>query len=197
MVPLAIDAAREDLLTYLSFDSLRAVSLHTCMHEHRQFMRAGFAGLHKQVEIEVYPPLVREHTTVIPIRWTPTGWSRSLFPTLKAEIELAPIDENTSRLALAGHYQPPLGHFGEELDHFALHHVARATARRFLSNLALAMVATKQAPRDELDPAGSELATAQAEFAPAVAPHTTTASPDLAAPSKVTSIGARRRRRSA
>jgi hypothetical protein len=96
-------------------------------------VRAGFAGLTKTIEVHAMPSRVRDGVTVVPLRWSATGPTGDMFPTLDANLEITPLDPHRSRVALVGSYRPPLGPMGTVLDQTALRHAARATIRHWLA----------------------------------------------------------------
>ena len=55
---------------------------------------------------------------------------------LDADLTMAPAGERVTVLTLAGTYRPPLGTVGAALDRAILHHVASATIRAFLAQMA-------------------------------------------------------------
>ncbi len=139
MLPVAV--AQERLLAFLQVDGLQSASADAFSKGQVLLMRAGFAGLSKQVNVQNLPPYPRGETTVVPIRWVATGPMADLFPPLDANLELDPAEGGTSRLALRGIYRPPLGRIGATLDRFVLHRAARATADDFLSQVSRAILA--------------------------------------------------------
>ena len=132
-VPVA--EAREGLLAVLRRDGLQTVSVDAFSAGQSLLVRAGFAGLSKQVAVQYLPAYRRGDTTVIPIRWVATGPAADLFPPLDANLELDPAGGGTSRLTLRGCYRTPLGRIGAGLDQLVLHQAARATVRRFLAQM--------------------------------------------------------------
>ena len=90
---------------------------------------------HRPVEVEVRPALRLSGRTVLPIAWHSADreW---LFPTLEADLELAPLSDRTTQIALTGRYSPPLGSVGRAVDRAVLHRVAEATVRDFVDRVA-------------------------------------------------------------
>ena len=70
----------------------------------------------------------------IPIRWQATGPS-GLFPVLDGELELAPLGEHRTQLAISASYTPPLDGFGAMADRALLHRVAESTVKGFLDQV--------------------------------------------------------------
>ena len=93
------------------------------------------ALLAKRVEVRLGP--VRRHgeVTLLAFSWHATG-PGSLFPALDADLEVSPLGEERSELALHGRYEAPGGSLGRSVDRLLLHRLADATIRAFLSNLA-------------------------------------------------------------
>jgi hypothetical protein len=102
-------------------------------------MRAGVAGISKQVAVQTLEPSVRPGRVLVPMRWIATGRSGDLFPALDGNLELLERPDGGTELHLVGSYQPPLGRTGEVLDQLLLHRVARRTLESFLGRLASAM----------------------------------------------------------
>ena len=100
--------------------------------------------LAKQVEVRLGP--VRRHgeVTLIAFTWSATG-PGSLFPALDADLEVSPLGEERSEVALHGRYDPPGGGVGRGMDRLLLNRLANATVRAFLSNLAERLAETAAA----------------------------------------------------
>jgi hypothetical protein len=60
----------------------------------------------------------------------------SLFPTVDAEFEVAPLGSERTQLGLSAQYEPPLGWFGRGMDRVLLHRVAEAAAKDFVDSAA-------------------------------------------------------------
>lgn len=105
-------------------------------------IRLGPQGTHgaftKKVEVHLGQPVARDAATLIPLTWHATG-ATALFPVFSGDIEIAAIGPAESQLSIWGQYDPPLGTIGEALDRFGLHHVAEASVRTFLLELAAAV----------------------------------------------------------
>ena len=109
----------------------------------------GPAWLGKTVDVRLGSVESAGGTLVIPLAWEATGPS-GLFPRLEGELRVVPIDPDRSELSLAGHYRPPLGRAGLVLDEVLLIHVARATVRSFLRQVAWALEETARCQPVEL-----------------------------------------------
>jgi hypothetical protein len=96
-------------------------------------------GASKLVRVSLLDPVYRGEAMRLGLRWEATGVTGGLFPVLDADISLTPAGEETTRLALAGVYRPPLGRFGAGLDRVILNQVATATIRVLLRSVADAL----------------------------------------------------------
>jgi hypothetical protein len=93
----------------------------------------------RRVEIELGAPVHTSGKTVLPLRWTPTGAS-GLFPSLEADLEVAPLSSNRTQLAMSARYAPPLGPIGHAIDRAILYRVAEATLKDFLDRVGDALM---------------------------------------------------------
>jgi hypothetical protein len=93
----------------------------------------GPAGrrLEKRVQIELGQPFRLASKSVLPMAWHATR-AHAIFPSLEADIEVAPIGENRTQLSVSARYRPPLGPIGRALDRTLLHRVAEATIKDFV-----------------------------------------------------------------
>jgi len=117
-------------------------------------MRAGVAGLSKQIAVQALEPSHRPGRVVIPMRWVATGRGGDLFPALDGNLELLARPDGDTDLHLVGSYEAPLGRAGEVLDQLVMHRVARHTLESFVRRIAEAIgdVQPGPAPRPHLDP---------------------------------------------
>ncbi|MDF2742413.1 MAG: hypothetical protein K0S88_3783 [Actinomycetia bacterium] len=76
--------------------------------------------------------------TSVPLTWEPVGLE-GLLPRLDANIELGPLGEDRTQLAISARYQPPLGVVGHAIDRVLLHRVAEATLKDFLDRVGQAI----------------------------------------------------------
>ena len=104
---------------------------------------SGPLRIGKRVHVDVGPPRCRGETIIIPVSWCATGATR-LFPTMEADLEIAPFGASTV-LTLMGRYEPPLGAIGRGLDRMFMHRVAAASVRAFLQRVAATLLATAAA----------------------------------------------------
>jgi hypothetical protein len=73
-----------------------------------------------------------------PLTWEPVGLE-GLLPRLDANIELGPLGEDRTQLAISARYRPPLGVVGHAIDRVLLHRVAEATLKDFLDRVGQAI----------------------------------------------------------
>lgn len=92
-------------------------------------------GFAKEVEIEIGTAEIHRTGIAYPITWTATG-AEILFPKLNAELLLAHVGKNLTRLAIEGTYEPPLGFVGKVADRAVLGRYADAAVRNWLDRLA-------------------------------------------------------------
>lgn len=102
--------------------------------------RAGFAGLSKEVAVQLLAPYDRHGTLVVAFSWEATGAFGDLFPVLDANLEVSGDSTGDTNLTLIGSYRPPAGRLGETLDKYLLNQVAESTARSFLRHLQRALL---------------------------------------------------------
>lgn len=95
-------------------------------------------GFAKEVEVEIGTAEIHRTGIAYPITWTATG-AEVLFPRLNAELLLAHVGKNLTRLAIEGTYEPPLGVVGKVADRALLGRFADATVRNWLDRLAEAL----------------------------------------------------------
>ncbi len=96
--------------------------------------------IEKQVELELEEPLRISSKTILPIAWRATGAER-LFPSLDADIEVAPLGPSRTQLSISARYRPPLGALGRAIDRALLHRVAEATVKDFLDSVGESLLA--------------------------------------------------------
>jgi hypothetical protein len=109
----------------------------------RLLTEVGFGELwrvDRTVEIRFSPPIRLSSKTILPIRWASAG-AAALFPTLDADIEVAPLGPRRTQLSLNARYRPPLGAVGRTIDRALLHRVAEATMKDFVGRLGAALEA--------------------------------------------------------
>jgi hypothetical protein len=55
---------------------------------------------------------------------------------MDADLEVAPLGDGLTQLAISARYEPPLGALGRAIDRAVLHRVAEATIKDFLDRVA-------------------------------------------------------------
>ncbi|HET6790011.1 MAG TPA: hypothetical protein VFI35_00310 [Actinomycetota bacterium] len=84
--------------------------------------------------------------TVFPLRWASTG-AAGLFPSLDADLEVAPLGPGRTQLSMSARYVPPFGPVGRAVDRAVLSRVAEATLKDFLDRVAETILEKWDAPR--------------------------------------------------
>jgi hypothetical protein len=84
--------------------------------------------------------------TVFPLRWTSSG-AAGLFPSLEADLEVAPLGPGRTQLAMSARYVPPFSSVGRAVDRAVLSRVAEATLKDFLDRVAATILEKWDAPR--------------------------------------------------
>jgi hypothetical protein len=101
----------------------------------------------RTVAIRFGQPVRMPSKTVIPIRWEASGAS-GLFPSLDADIEIAPLGPDRTQLAMSARYVPPLGALGRAIDRALLFRVAEATLKDFLDRVGEAVLRKESTTED-------------------------------------------------
>jgi hypothetical protein len=96
------------------------------------------AGFRRRVSLRLGEPVRFPSMTSVPLTWEPVGLE-GLLPRLDANIELGPLGEDRTQLAISARYQPPLGVAGHAIDRVLLHRVAEATLKDFLDRVGQAI----------------------------------------------------------
>lgn len=91
--------------------------------------------LEKQVEITIGGPFRLASKSVLPITWKATG-VHAIFPSLEADVEVAPLGASRTQLSVSARYHPPLGLVGRAIDRTLLHRIAEATLKDFMDRAA-------------------------------------------------------------
>ena len=94
----------------------------------------------RTVTVEFGSPMTMPTKTVLPLRWTATGVS-GVFPSLDADLEIAPLGPDRTQLAMSARYVPPLGVIGRVVDRAVLFRVAEATIKDFLDRVRESLLA--------------------------------------------------------
>ena len=104
----------------------------------RRMTEVGFGDavrVERPVIVTMGPPIRMSFKTLVPISWRPSS-TEALLPGMEAEIELAPMGEDHTQLAMTASYTPPFGLLGRVADRALLHRVAEATIKDFLDRVA-------------------------------------------------------------
>ena len=96
-------------------------------------------GFAKEVKLEIGSAEIHRTGIAYRVTWTAVG-ATVLFPKLNAELLLAHVGRNLTRIALEGTYEPPLGFVGKMADRAILGRYADAAVRNWLDQLAEALV---------------------------------------------------------
>jgi hypothetical protein len=92
----------------------------------------------REVEVTLGTPVRSGTKTIVPLRWVPRSGT-GLFPSLDADLEIAPLGPESTQLAISARYAPPLGAVGRAIDRVLLARVAEATLKDFLDGVAVAL----------------------------------------------------------
>jgi hypothetical protein len=109
----AADARTDGLLVEIGFDVAGLRLKRQGMLETSEWVPAGSGG-------------ARIH-----LAWT-AAQQPGLFPSVDAELEVAPVGPRRTQLGLSAQYDPPLGLLGRTLDRTLLHRLAEAVAKDFV-----------------------------------------------------------------
>ncbi len=96
------------------------------------------ARLGRRVAVRLGQPVAFPSMTSLPMTWEPLGMD-GLFPRLDADLEVGPLGEGRTQLAISARYRPPLGVVGQAIDRVLLHRVAEATVKDFLDRVGQAI----------------------------------------------------------
>ena len=96
----------------------------------------------RTVEVRLGAAIRAATKTVVPFSWQAVGPGRNLFPTLDADLEIAPLGSASTQLSISARYVPPLGLVGRMLDRAVLHRVAEATIKDFLDQVGAGVAET-------------------------------------------------------
>ena len=104
----------------------------------------------REVAVKLSPPIRSSSKTVFPLRWEASDHP-GLFPALDADLEVAPLGDSRTHLAMSARYVPPFGTVGRAIDRALLSRVAEATLKDFLDRVAEAILGSL-GPMDESGP---------------------------------------------
>jgi hypothetical protein len=95
--------------------------------------------IEREVTIRLGPPIRSSSKTVFPLRWEAAAHPR-LFPSLDADLEVAPLGPERTQLSISARYVPPFRAIGRALDRALLSRVAEATVKDFMDHVAAAVM---------------------------------------------------------
>jgi hypothetical protein len=104
----------------------------------------------RRVVLELGPPVHLPTMTWLPLRWEPVGLD-GLLPRLDATIELGPLGEDRTQVAISAQFQQPPGP-GQGIDRGLAQRVAEATLKDFLDQLGHAIVLSHLGPTANMPP---------------------------------------------
>ena len=99
----------------------------------------------RTVALELGEPITMATKTLIPLRWEATG-PKGVFPSLEADLEIAPLGTDRTQLAMSARYVPPMGAVGRAMNRTMLFRVAEATLKDFLDRVGRALMAPATGP---------------------------------------------------
>jgi hypothetical protein len=106
--------------------------------------RIARVGLRKKITVDVGLPLTIGDQTTIPVTWK-AAFIEKLVPVMIGQVELAPVDAQTTELTVCGTYEPPLGQLGRQLDEAFMGKVAQRTVIDLAGSIAKRLSAAASA----------------------------------------------------
>ncbi len=106
-------------------------------------LRVNIGGIGVATDISISVKSVEEKhleglettATRLSLEWEAANMP-SLFPFMKAELDIYPLTATESQLDFFGVYEPPLGAMGKALNAMAGHRIAEVAVHRFVSDVA-------------------------------------------------------------
>jgi hypothetical protein len=132
---LAYPQSTERVGRFLAAGDLDAAAATAVADQQAVLVRAGVAGITKQVAVQALSPVYGPARTRFAIRWLATGPAGPLFPALDGNLELYPAGDARTAISLTGCYEPPFGRSGAVVDRLVMRRVAEATLAEFLHDL--------------------------------------------------------------
>ena len=99
-VSLAVGAAR--VVRWIGGGALDAAAMMAIGEGQFQLIRAGMAGMTKQVTIRALAPRYGPDRVVVPMEWVATGAAGGMFPILEANLGLYAIGDELTELVVTG-----------------------------------------------------------------------------------------------
>jgi hypothetical protein len=90
--------------------------------------------LRRCVWVELGDAIKLGDTVIVPLTWQATGIP-AVFPTMSADLEIAPAGPSRTQLTLLGRYDLPLDGLGRGIDARLFQRLAEATVRSFLRRI--------------------------------------------------------------
>jgi hypothetical protein len=88
----------------------------------------------RTVLLELGRPVRSGSKMVFRLRWSASG-PAGVFPSLDADLEIAPLGDGRTQLAMSARYVPPFGAVGRRIDRAVISRVAEATLKDFLDRV--------------------------------------------------------------
>ena len=120
----------------------------------RLLAEVGFGDalrIEREVRVELEPPVWSPSKTVFPLRWEAANRA-GLFPSLDADLEVAPLGPAVTQLSMNARYVPPFRAVGRALDRAALSRVAEATLKDFLDRVRDSLLAQAEDAYQAVEP---------------------------------------------
>jgi hypothetical protein len=90
--------------------------------------------IRRTVRFELGGPVRFGSKVAFPLRWAASG-PAGLFPSLDADLEVAPVGDGRTQLAISARYVPPFKGVGRVIDRAVLSRAAEATLKDFLDRV--------------------------------------------------------------
>jgi hypothetical protein len=104
--------------------------------------RVGVGGrrpfIAKTVTLAAGRPVRSPDQTTIPLAWKATG-APGLFPQMNADLTVARLGPEMTRLGFSGSYEAPGGSVGQAIDEALLHRIAESSVKGFVDRIAEAV----------------------------------------------------------
>ena len=98
-------------------------------------LKVGSRRLDLRVHLAISAPRQLGDTRAIAISWRPVA-AKSVLPSLDGDVEISPLGEDCTQLAISARYEPPLGWVGTIADRAMMRRTAEATVKDFIDHVA-------------------------------------------------------------